>query len=258
MTIGVAKPNEQELAAVKHYFINSHSIQEEVTAATYEQYALSAANEIFKDNDIAIVVGGTGLYIKAFCEGLDAIPAIDPLIRQAIINDYELKGLEWLQQQVKEYDPVYYKDGEVLNPQRLMRALEVKQSTGESIRTFQQGTKANRDFAIIKIGLELPKEQLHAQIDQRVDEMMRQGQLEEVKLLYPYRKLTALQTVGYKELFSFIDEEQTLVSSVDLIKKNTRHYAKRQVTWFKKSGIDHFFHPRNINDIILFVENKLQ
>jgi len=250
--------SEAQLRDVKHYFINSHSITEDVNAADFEQYALEAVAEIFSKNDIAIMAGGTGLYIKAFCQGLDNIPAIDPQIRQQIISEYEKKGLNWLQKEVKENDHRFFEEGEIQNPQRMMRALEVKLSTGISIREFQQGKKATRNFNIITIDLELPKELLYEQINQRVDDMMKQGLLDEVITLYTKRSLNALQTVGYSELFRFLDKEISLIEAVELIKRNTRHYAKRQITWFKKFCNSFVFDPRESTMLFSAVEQKLQ
>jgi tRNA dimethylallyltransferase len=189
------------------------------------------------------MVGGTGLYIKAFCEGLDDIPTIDPAIRQQINADYAQHGLAWLQQQVAERDPVYYSNGEILNPQRLIRALEVKLHTGRSIREFQQKKNTSRSFNILKLALELPKEILHQRIDLRVDLMMELGLLAEVRSLYPNKDLNALRTVGYTELFDHIDGNISLENAVEAIKSNTRYYAKRQMTWFKKDKDFHWFSP---------------
>jgi tRNA dimethylallyltransferase len=234
LNIGVAKPSADELQLVPHYFINSHSINEEVNAASFEKYALQKANEIFAQHDTAVLVGGTGLYVNAFCSGIDEVPAIDPAIREKIIAHYEQNGLEWLQNEVQKNDPVYFAKGEMKNPQRLMRALEVKLSSGKSIIEFQTRQKKQRDFNIIKIGLEQPKEQLHKNINHRVDSMMEQGLLAEVENLLPYKNLNALQTVGYKELFDYFDGNTTLTNAIEGIKINTRKYAKRQMTWFKK------------------------
>jgi len=237
MTIGVAKPSPEELQLVHHYFINSHSIHDEVNAVNavvYEQYALQAVQEIFKQHDIAVVTGGTGLYIKAFCEGLDDMPPVSPLIRQQITQQYEQHGIAWLQQQVQQHDPLYYSTGEIQNPQRLIRALEVKQATGESIRTYQQGRKATRPFNIVKYGIELPKPELHARINARVDIMINQGLVKEVEGLLPYKHVNALQTVGYTEIFEYLEGNLSLPLAIEKIKTNTRQYAKRQLTWFKK------------------------
>jgi tRNA dimethylallyltransferase len=234
LNIGVAKPSVQQLSEIKHYFVNSHSIHDDVNAATFEEYALQSAREIFLRHDVALMVGGTGLYIQAFCNGLDEIPRIPSDIREAIKENYEGLGLAWLQEQVRTSDPEYFKTGEIENPQRLMRALEVKTGTGKSIRQFQQNKKASRDFSIIKVGLQLPREQLHSNIHYRVDEMMKHGLLLEVKSLMAFQSLPALRTVGYTELFAFLENRISLDEAVDLIKKNTRHYAKRQLTWFRK------------------------
>ena len=258
MTIGVAKPSEEELQLVKHYFINSHSIHENVTAASFEQYALETAAEIFSERNIAIMVGGTGLYIKAFCEGLDEIPAIDPAIREQINADYAQHGLPWLQQQVAELDPVYYSTGEILNPQRLIRALEVKLHTGRSIREFQQKKNITRDFNIIKLALELPKEILHQRIHLRVDQMMEQGLLAEVQLLHPFKELNALRTVGYAELFDYIEGKVTLENAVEAIKSNTRYYAKRQMTWFKKDKAFQWFSPGQEEAILEMLHGEIK
>lgn len=234
LNLGVAKPSAAELALVKHYFINSHSIKDTLNAAIFEQYGLAKIKEIFKNNEVAIMVGGTGLYIKTFANGIDEVPVIKTEIRDQIIADYEWEGLAWLQQQVQQKDPLYFEKGETQNPQRLMRALEVKLSTGKSIIEFQTQQKRLRDFNIIRVGLEIPKEELHKKINARVDKMMQDGLLNEVKTLVPHKDLNALQTVGYRELFGHLIGDLTLEDAVEAIKINTRQYAKRQMTWFKK------------------------
>ena len=234
LNIGVAKPSPEQLQKVKHYFINSHSIHDDVNAKVFEEYALQNVNNIFKSHDVAVMVGGTGLYVKAFCEGMDEMPAIDDKIRNTIVTNYNNGGIDWLSEEVKKADPVYFSKGEIKNPQRMMRALEVKISTGRSIIEFQSKEKKERDFNIVKIGLELSKEQLHENINTRVDDMMNNGLLTEVKSLSPFKNLNALQTVGYKELFDHLAGELSLNDAIEKIKINTRHYAKRQMTWFKK------------------------
>ena len=234
LNIGVAKPSEEELQLVKHYFINSHSIKDTLNTAIFEQYALSKVKQIFLQHDVAVMVGGTGLYIKTFADGIDEVPVIKPQIREKIIADYEWEGLEWLQKEVEKNDLLYFEKGEIKNPQRLMRALEVKLSTGKSIIEFQTQQKRNRDFNIIKIGLEMPREDLNKRINGRVDAMMKNGLLKEVKTLMPYKELNALQTVGYRELFGHLIGDLSLEDATEAIKINTRQYAKRQMTWFKK------------------------
>lgn len=234
LNIGVARPSLEELKTVPHHFIATHSIHEEVTAASFEQYALTKATELFIKHDVVVMAGGTGLYIKAFCEGLDTIPAIPAAIRDIITRTYEERGLTWLQEQVKEKDPVFYEKGEIQNPQRMMRALEVVEYTGQSILSFRKNKKTERGFAIVKVGIDLPKEELHRRIHYRTDQMMEHGLLQEVQSLKAYQHLNALQTVGYKELFDFLDNKITLEKAVEAIKTNTRQYAKRQRTWFRK------------------------
>lgn len=254
LNIGVGKPSAQQLQQVKHYFINSHSIHQEVNAALFEQYALAAVTEIFKTAMHAVVVGGTGLYVDAFCNGMDDVPLIVPEIRNIVISFYKENGLGWLQEEVKSNDPEYFKVAETLNPQRLMRALEVKLSTGRSILSYHTRQKKNRDFSIIKIGLELPKDILYNQINRRVDEMIKDGLEEEVSNLFPSKNLNALNTVGYKEMFSFFDGKISFTESIDLIKKNTRQYAKRQMTWFKKDKLVRWIHPGDHTAIIKLIE----
>ncbi len=234
MKIGVARPSEGDLESVVHHFIASHSVTEELNAGSFEAYALSTLGEIFKKNKVAIMVGGTGLYIKAFCEGIDPMPVISPEIRENVIEGYRQKGLIWLQRELQEKDPQFWIVAEQQNPQRLMRALEILNATGNSILTYRNAQKKERPFQIHKIGWTVPKEKLHANIHDRVDQMMEQGLLEEVKSLIPYRKANALQTVGYKELFDYLDGKMGLEEAVNQIKSNTRQYAKRQMTWFTK------------------------
>ncbi len=252
MSIGVAKPSAEQLQQVHHYFINSHSIHDDVNAAVFEQYALQVADTIFQQHDVAVMVGGTGLYIKAFCEGLDDMPPVSQQVREQITSSFKEKGLEWLQQQVQQHDPLYYSTGEIRNPQRLMRALEIKLATGQSIRSFQQRKTINRPFNVIKTGLELPKEILHNNIDQRVHEMIAQGLTDEVRVLEPWRHLNALRTVGYSEMFDYLDGNISLQEAIALIQKNTRQYAKRQMTWFKKDTSIQWFHPAALQEVLSY------
>lgn len=234
ISIGTAKPSPQELQAVPHYFINSHSIREEVNAGLYERLALDYAAEVWKDRDVVVMCGGTGLYIKAFCEGIDNIPAAPAEIRSSIQERYEKEGLAWLQQEVQEKDPAFYAVAEIQNPHRLIRALEVLYTTGQSITSFRTGNTAQRDFNIIKTAITLPKEQLHDNITRRVHQMVADGLLEEVRAVLPYRSHNALQTVGYKEVFDYLDGKLSWDEAVEQIIIHTRQYAKRQLTWFRK------------------------
>lgn len=236
MNIGVARPSEAELALVPHHFIASHSISETVNAVVFEKYALEKTATIFQQKDSVVMVGGTGLYIKAFCEGLDPIPEFDPAIREHIINTYEKLGLRWLQKEVAVKDPAYWAKGEQENPQRLMRALEVMLGSGASILSFQNKQKAVRPFNIVKVGLEMPRAELYERINQRVLNMVEAGLEKEVKELLPYFNLNALQTVGYREWETYFSGNGSLASVIEMIQQNTRHYAKRQMTWFKKDS----------------------
>ena len=234
LNIGVARPSLEELSKVPHHFIASHSVNEAVNAQVFENYALAKADELFKTHQSVVMVGGTGLYIKAFCEGLDMIPAIDPAIRAHIIEQYEKLGLRWLQKEVSVKDPLYWAKGEQQNPQRLMRALEVMLGTGASIVSFQIKNKITRPFNIVKVGLELPREQLYESINQRVISMVENGLEQEVRELVAQFHLNALQTVGYSEWGPYFEGSLSKEKVIENIQQNTRHYAKRQMTWFKK------------------------
>lgn len=256
MNIGVAKPTAAELSAVPHHFISTHSIHDNVTAAGFENYALQAINNIFQKNNIAVMVGGTGLYIRAFCNGLDEIPNIDEKIREEVTTQYASKGIAWLQAELTLRDEIFAAQGEMQNPQRMMRALEVKLSTGRSIVDFQLKQKKQRNFNIIKICLELPREELYTRINQRVDQMMQQGLKEEAELLWPHKQLNALQTVGYAELFDHFENKISLPQAVELIKQHTRNYAKRQQTWFKKEEGMLFCRP-SLNELLQKISSQI-
>lgn len=247
LSIGVARPSLEELSKVPHHFIASHSVNETVNAQVFENYALAKADELFKTHHSVVMVGGTGLYIKAFCEGLDLIPAIDPAIREDIIKQYEKLGLRWLQKEVSVKDPMYWAKGEQQNPQRLMRALEVVLGTGASIISFQNKNKVTRPFNIVKVGLELPRAQLYERINQRVISMVENGLETEVRNLLPQNHLNALQTVGYSEWAPYFEGNLSKEKVIENIQQNTRHYAKRQMTWFKKDPEITWYSPNEIN-----------
>ena len=234
MSIGTAKPSPKELAEVKHYFINEFPVTESLSAADYEKLALGYLDEIFKTSGTAVVCGGTGLYLKALCEGLDEMPEADEEMSAEIIEQYKLGGMEWLREAVENEDPAFYESSESENPARLIRALIFKRSTGESILEYRTGEKKPRHFQIVKIGIELPREILYERINKRVDIMMEQGLLDEAKGLYPHKHLKNLQTVGYVELFDYLDGKYSLQEAIAKIKQHTRNYAKRQLTWFRK------------------------
>ena len=258
MTIGVAKPTAVELETVNHYFINSHSVHDKVDAAVFEQVALSAAEEIFTKNSIAIVVGGTGLYLKAFCEGVDAMPPIPDGVKTFVQQGFYKNGLAFVHAQLQQHDPeLFHATHELQNPHRMMRALEFVLTTGSSIRAFQKGQPKARPFNIVKIGLALPKDSLYNRIEQRTDTMIAAGLVEEVKALQAVQHLNALQTVGYREIFDYFNGISSLDAAIEFIKRSTKQYAKRQLTWFKKDEGITWFHPNDALNIIDFVSAKL-
>jgi len=233
LQIGVAKPTTEELASVRHYFINSHSIHDHVDVALFEREALQAAAEIFATQDQLVMAGGTGLYIRAFCEGIDDMPAVEERIKLEVRSVKRTVGE--LQLWLEKIDPDYLRNTtEPENPARLMRAIEVKLATGRSILSFRKGERKKRDFNILRIGIGLPRETLYRCIDERVERMMDMGLGEEARQLFPFRHLDALQTVGYRELFDHLEGRCSLDQAVEKIKQHTRNYAKRQLTWFRR------------------------
>lgn len=257
LNVGVARPTQKELQLIPHHFIASHSVRDDITAAWYQNYALNLLQQLFATNDVIVVTGGTGLYIKALTLGLDAIPEVPGDIRNTIIKNYEARGIEWLQEQLQQQDPLFSAHGEMQNPQRMMRALEVLQATGQSILRFRNKEKVPRPFNIVQVGLELSRDILYERINSRVDAMMAAGLEKEVRSLLPYRHLNALQTVGYKELFEYLDGTINLQTAVTLIKQNTRRYAKRQMTWFKKQAGMAWVDVQHTTSIVPIVENLL-
>ncbi|MRG43610.1 tRNA (adenosine(37)-N6)-dimethylallyltransferase MiaA [Chitinophaga sp. SYP-B3965] len=257
LSIGTAKPTAAELSAVPHYFIDSHSIREEVNAAMYEQLALQYTAEIFSKHPVAIVAGGTGLYIRAFLEGMDQIPPVPDAIRASVRENYAANGLAWLQETLQQRDPSFYATAETQNPQRLMRALEVLEATGQSISTFRTATPRNRDFRVIKIGVQLPKELLHENIVKRVDAMMAAGLVDEAASVKEYRHHNALQTVGYTEIFDYFDGKLRIAEAAEAIKIHTRQYAKRQLTWFRRDREMQWFDAREGDEVMKWLEQQL-
>ena len=257
MSIGTAKPDADELAAVKHHFIDSHSIHENFSVGDFEKQALALLDELFKEYDAVVMAGGSGLYIKAVCEGFDNLPVADAGTRDKLNKDFIKLGIKHLQERLKEVDPDYYEQVDIQNPQRLIRALEVFETTGKPISYYRKSTVNKRPFNIVKIGLNLPRDILYQQINYRVDKMLELGLLDEVRSLIPHRSLNALNTVGYSELFNYFDENTDLESALELIKQNTRHFAKRQLTWFRKDKDMHWLEADNedvVNDIVRHAE----
>jgi tRNA dimethylallyltransferase len=250
MKIGTAAPTPSELAQVKHYFIGNKSVTVSYNISQYENDVLELLPELFFIHNNLVMVGGSGLYVNAVCNGIDDMPDTDPVIRIQLNEVLKNEGIAVLQQKLLELDPDYYKEVDTKNPVRLQRALEVCIQTGKPYSQFRMKVKKERSFNIVKIGLELEKPVLNNRIEIRVDRMMKDGQLDEVKSLLPFRHYNALNTVGYKELFSFIDGAISLEEAILDIKNNTRHYAKRQLTWFRKDADIHWFSPDQIINLI--------
>ncbi len=241
LSIGVARPSHEELNQVPHHFIANHSIDEIVNASVFENEALYISEKLFQQKEHIVMVGGTGLYIKAFCEGLDDIPSIDPSVRTSIIQSYESNGLIWLQNELAQKDPAYWEQAEQENPHRLMRALEVYIGLGKSILSYQCHQKKQRPFTVKMIGLEMDRSLLYERINTRVEQMVAHGLEKEVQSLLPQFSLNALQTVGYREWLPYFNQEQSLERVIAAIQQNTRQYAKRQMTWFKKDPTVQWF-----------------
>ncbi|OOV13251.1 tRNA (adenosine(37)-N6)-dimethylallyltransferase MiaA [Flavobacterium sp. LM4] len=264
MSIGTAVPNQDELAAATHHFIQNKSILENYTVGDYEKEALAKIEELFQNNDFAILIGGSGLYVDAILKGFDEFPEINPEVRSEVNSNYEKLGIEYLQEQLKNLDPDYFQKitlenpQTLQNPQRMMRFTEVCIGTQKPYSSFLNQKKNNRNFTPILIGLEADREIIYNRINQRVAIMMNEGLLEEAKALYPNKALNALQTVGYRELFSYFDGEFTLPFAIEEIKKNTRRFSKRQLTWFKRNENTKWFdYAAPKSEIITYIESKI-
>ena len=234
--IGTAVPTKEEQAQAHHYFIQDRSIFDDYNVGQFEKDALKKLEELFMTNDVVVMVGGSGLYVDAVINGLDYFPEVSPEIRKQLNKDLEEKGLVSLQERLKELDSKTYESIAIENPHRIIRALEVCIGSGKTYSSFKNKPKAERKFNSIKIGLKADREIIYDRINKRVDIMMQEGLLEEAKSVHPHKKLNALQTVGYRELFSYLDGEISLEFAIEEIKKNTRRFAKRQITWFKKDS----------------------
>jgi tRNA dimethylallyltransferase len=261
MSIGTAKPNSGELNAVPHHFIGSHSITENYNVGKFESEALAKIEELHKTHDTVVMVGGSGLYINAVCNGFDDLPEANQQLRDKLAETLANKGIEALQEQLQALDPEYYNQINIANPHRLIRALEVCIVSGKTYTELRKNTRKTRPFNIIKIGLDMDRNLLYKRINQRVDMMMSEGLLKEAMDLYSQKDLNALQTVGYSELFDFMDNKISLEKAIEQIKQNTRRYAKRQLTWFRRDEETKWFSPedeKKIIDTLLLVNNANQ
>jgi tRNA dimethylallyltransferase len=236
LEIGTAKPTDQELTLVKHHFINTHSVEEVYNAAQFGMDAEALILNLFQKHDYLLVCGGSGLYVKALLEGFDEMPEVPAEVRNQIVAQYQEKGLGWLQAEVKQKDPNYFETVDIQNPQRLMRALEVFAATGKPFSAWRKKSKKTLPYSVIKVGLDLNRDKLYERIDARMDKMIVNGLFEEAAKFYPQKHLNALQTVGYQEIFGFMDDLYDKEEAIRLLKRNSRHYAKRQLTWFKRDA----------------------
>ncbi len=255
LSVGTAVPDSQQLNIVKHHMIQNHSIHEYFSASNFEVEALEIINSIFERNDFAIMTGGSMLYIDALCNGIDDLPTIDPTIRKEIIERFEKEGLEPLRFELKKIDPEYYETSDIKNPKRVMHALEIFYMTGKKYSSLRTNTKKQRDFNIIKIGLNTDRKILHERINLRVDEMIKNGLVEEARSVYEFKNLNSLKTVGYKELFSYFENEIDLPTAINLIKRNSRRYARKQLTWFNGDPEIIWFDPADKVNLYSFINN---
>lgn len=257
LSIGTSKPSSDELGQVRHHFIGFKSIEEEYDAGQYGRDSLALIHQLFERYDAVILCGGSGLYVKAVCEGFDDMPDVAPEIREKIMTEYKEKGLAWLQQRVKELDPDYFSIVDQKNPHRLGRALELNYATGKPVGELQQKKIHRHPFEIIKVGLELGREELFRRIDLRIDNMIKNGLFEEAKGFHAVKNLNALQTVGYQEIFGFFDRYYDRDEAVRLLKRNSRRYAKRQMTWFKKDKEVTWFNPEQYDEMVKWLSARL-
>ncbi len=253
LEIGTAKPTPAELARVGHHFINTRSITEEYDAGTYSKEARQKIDQLFLAHDWLVMCGGSGLYVKGVLEGFDDLPDVAPEVRHRIIIEYDQKGLAWLQEEVFLNDPDYFAMVDRQNPQRLMRALEVIRSTGKPFSGYRKKEKIDLPFNVIKIGLELAKEELYKRIDDRMDVMIERGLFEEAKRFFAFRNHNSLQTVGYQETYGFFEGVYDRDEAIRLMKRNSRRYAKRQMTWFKRDGEIKWFGPGDWEGVLKYV-----
>ena len=254
MPIGTAQPTEEQLKAVEHHFIASHNIDDRLNCGEYEVQALACLENLFAEHDDVVAVGGSGLYVRALCEGMDDLPQADEALRQELERRYAAEGLEALAGQLRELDPTYYEAVDRSNPARVIRALEVCLQTGRPYSAQRTGTRRERPFRIVKIGVDLPREELYDRINRRVDAMIAEGLEDEARRMYPFRALNALQTVGYREFFDYFDGRTSYEEAVEQIKRNTRHYAKRQLTWFRRDPEIRWFAPADDAAMIEYID----
>ncbi len=257
MNIGTAKPSQEELNRVPHHFINSHSIRDIFSAGDFEKEGLAKIDFLFQQHDLILMVGGSGLFVNALIDGMDNLPKAKEGLRESLNQSYKQNGIHFIQQRLSEIDPLYYKEVDTSNPQRIIRAIEVYETTGIPFSTWRKNSKKERKFKTLSIGLNIERAILYNQINHRVDRMIDNGLVKEVETLLPFKEFSPLKTVGYTELFDYIDGKYTLDEAIAKIKQNTRRYAKRQLTWFKKNENTVWFHPDEIPAIINYIESNI-
>ena len=257
LKIGTAVPSEKELAEIKHHFIQTKSIHDYYNASMFEFEVLELLDKLFIKCDHVLMAGGSGLYINTVCDGIDDLPAVDPDLRKELIEKYNNEGIEGLRKQLKLLDPEYYAIVDLKNHKRILKAIEVALITGKSYSSFLKHQKKERPFNVIKIGLEMDRDDLYRRINERVDRMIEEGLPDEARRYYKDKHLNSLSTVGYKELFDHFDNKITLDRAIELIKRNSRNYARKQLTWFRKDGDIKWFSPDNIDQIIEFITNNM-
>lgn len=256
LAIGTAKPKEEEMEGITHHFVNFLSIENEFSAGKFELAVVNLLAKLFNKTDLVIMTGGSGLYIQAVCHGMNDIPEVDPVFRQELYEELDRHGLQPLVEELRHKDPEYYESADKSNTQRIIRALEICRGAGRPYSSFREDKKMVREFDIVKIGLDLEREQLFSRIDARMDQMIADGLFGEAKKLYPFRHLNALKTVGYKEIFDYIEGRYDKEETIRLLKRNSRRYAKRQLTWFKKDEEFAWFHPDDVSGIIRYINQK--
>ncbi len=257
LKIGTAVPTDEQLTQVKHHFIGNKSIYDYYNASMFELEVIDTLNDLYQKYDQIVMTGGSGMYINAVCNGIDDLPTIDQELRNDLINKFKHEGIESLRMQLKMLDPESYNKIDLKNPKRILKALEVSIQTGKPYSSFLSKSKKKRNFKIIKVGLERNRDELYERINLRVDQMLDEGLVEEARQFYIDRKLNSLNTVGYKELFDHFEGNITLEKAVELIKRNSRHYAKRQISWFLRDKDWTWFHPDNKNEIIEFIKSNI-
>ena len=256
MAIGTAQPSREQMARVEHHLVNCLDVSEEFNCGAYERVALERLAELFEKHDTVVAVGGSGLYIKALCEGMDDLPDAEPALREELLKRLETEGLESLVEQLRELDEVYYNEVDRCNPQRVLRAVEVCLTTGQPYSSLRKGGTKKRDFEIVKVGVDYPREELYGRINRRVDMMMDEGLEAEARAMLPHRHLNALQTVGFSELFDYFDGTISKEEAVELIKRNSRRYAKRQMTWFRRDKEIQWFTKPKVDEVVAYLVSR--